>query len=44
MDDFQIHTLETHGASRRQLCSVSFKIAESIWEQDWICQLLSKEW
>lgn len=24
MDSFQIHTLETHGASRRQLCTVSF--------------------
>lgn len=42
MDGFQIHTLKTHGASLRQLCTVSFKIAESIWVQNWICQLLSK--
>lgn len=43
MDGFQIHTSETHGASLRQLCTVSFKIAGSIWERDWIRQLLSKE-
>lgn len=43
MDSFQIHTWETHGASLRQLYTVSFKIAESIWEQEWICQLLSRE-